>query len=150
MKAALYVAFLIVFITGTEGRAQEVRDSAAEAKIEHAMRRAIIPRLEFREATLREAVDFLKKKSLEFSEENSTTVPSAFARLQVPATQPENPAHSTPAAAEKRITLSLRDVSIYDALQKITAAAGVKFWIRADGVHTGLTEPEPVAVKPRK
>jgi hypothetical protein len=65
---------------------------------------------------------------------------------------PQESAANASVNPEKRITLSLRDVSFYEALEKITAQAGVKFWIRRDGVHTGLAEPgltQPTAGHPK-
>ena len=44
---------------------QESSDSAGTARINAKLNRIILPRLEFREATIREAIDFLKKKSVE-------------------------------------------------------------------------------------
>ncbi len=44
---------------------QESNDTAGTARIQAKLNRIVIPRLEFKEATIREAVEFLKKKSID-------------------------------------------------------------------------------------
>jgi len=107
----------------------------------------IIPRLELREATLREAIDFLVKKSAELSPTHerinivlkidspagSQPPEPALSPVVVPGLEPVRPMapSSNPVAAgspaDARITVSLSNVSLGEALKYITSLANVKY-----------------------
>lgn len=122
------------------------------------LERIIIPRLEFREATIREAVDFLKKKSqeLDTTEPNPANrgvnlvlrldagggtgaapdlggVPSAAPAIPGLDAAPVTaaPAAGVPAftgnAADARITVSLSNIPLSEALRYVTSLAGLKY-----------------------
>jgi len=116
--------------------------------IRQRMERVIIPRLEFREATVREALDFLKKKSVELDPEAPVNIRTNFPMVLAgpreanPAIPPpsipgESGATPGPFAGrgianpqEARITLALTNISLYAALRYVTSLADLKFRIR--------------------
>lgn len=122
----------------------QTQTAAIAAKLD----RIMIPRVEFRDATVREAVDFLKQKSRELDvTESDPTRKGVNIVLQlesvgtvgVPAAPtgdptglepglPE-PAASVSNPAETRITLSLANVPLAEALRYITQLANLKIKI---------------------
>ena len=138
--------------------------------IQKKLERIIIPRLEFREATIREAVDFLKKKSVEL--DTTEPVPAnrgvnivlkldtagsapvapepvpAPAAGGIPGLEPipgVAPAPAAPAApafagnpSDARITVSLTNIPLSEALRYVTNLAGLKYKV----------EPYAVAIVP--
>src|SRR5207248_318036 len=124
----------------------------------------IIPKLEFRDATVAEALDFLKQKSREldpapdpskrgvnivpeFDTSPSSTSVADAAALAVPgletapvaavAQPPTGPA----SPADARITLSLKDVPLREALNYVTNLANLKTKETDDGMKiVPLTE----------
>lgn len=138
---------------GDRGRVVSVNtERLGTAAIIAKLNRIIIPKVEFREATVREAIDFLKKKSaeLDVNEPDPTRrgvnivlqleVPGggASAAPTAPLADPAIPgvetatAGTTPAAgssmnpAEARITLSLNNMPLAEVLRYITQLAGLK------------------------
>jgi hypothetical protein len=80
----------------------------------------ILPKLTFPEATLREAVDFIRAKSVDEDPEKK----GVNVVLDVPA-----------AVQETRITVSLTNVSVWDALRETTRIAGVQLTGEAQGIR---------------
>jgi general secretion pathway protein D len=144
---------------------EEPKETGNIAKIQRKLEKIILPRLEFKEATIREAVDFLKKKSIELDpDEPKTGVnivlkldsgPSIGAPVEAPAAGAgaaipglEAPAGgAAPAAApvapignpaDARITVSLSNIPLVEALRYVTGLANLKFKV----------EPYAVAVVP--
>jgi general secretion pathway protein D len=139
-------------------------------KLEH----IIIPKLEFRDATVREAIDYLKKKSAELDDESKAgekgvnivlklessggggggggAAPAAAAAPAIPGipgldqNPPPAAAANVPAAApgaigspaDARITVSLTNIPLIEALKYVTGLAGLKFKV----------EPYAVSVVP--
>lgn len=128
--------------------------------INNKLGRIVIPKIEFREATVREAIDFLKQKSRELDTEpdptkrgvnivlkleSSGSAPAAGAAPAEPAVpaapaipgleQPAAPAAGAAAAApainpaDVRITLSLTNIPLLEALRYITNLASLKIKI---------------------
>ena len=153
-RSAIIITTQIVTSTGGETTATKTE------RIQRKLDRIIIPKLEFREATIREAVDFLKKKSVELdidSEPGNKGVnivlkldnggagaapadapapaPAAIPGLeQIPAAPGAAPAarwrcsgsrRSRPGDA--RITVSLTNIPLIEALRYVTNLAGLKF-----------------------
>ena len=85
---------------------------AVEAKL----RDTLIPRLEFREATLREAIEYLKRKATPLDFELNDHVAESV---------------------DARITLSLTNSPVRQALEYVTQLAGVKFRVGPSGVIIG-------------
>src|SRR5262245_58973788 len=102
------------------------------------LNRIIIPRIDLRDTTVREAVEFLKQRSKEL--DTSTDVPQEKKGVNIvlklapgqPLTVPpaEGP---TPApvggTADTRVTLSLTNVPLIEALRYLTELAGLKYKI---------------------
>ena len=143
---------------------QPSKDPGNIAKIQRKLERTIIPKLEFREATIREAVDYLKKKSVELDLDEPKTgvnivlklegganvvVPDAAGAPPVSAI-PGLDAAPAPAAAaaapmalgnpaDARITVSLSNIPMIEALKYVTGLANLKFKV----------EPYAVSVVPQ-
>lgn len=107
------------------------------------LNRIIIPKIELHDATIREAVEFLKQRSRDL---DSTTDDPKLKKgvnivLKLPSTptMPETPAEATavPApdaaptsptvTADTKITLSLSNVPLIEALRYLTELAGLKY-----------------------
>ena len=147
-------------------------DATGTARITAKLAHIILPKLEFREATIREAVDFLKKKSaeLDINEPDPTKKGvnivlklegggggGAAAPAAAPAGIPGIPGleplpGAAPAAApaavdvggganaeNARITVSLTNIPLVEALRYVTSLANLKFKI----------EPFAVAIVPQ-
>ncbi len=140
------------------------KDPGNIARIQRKLERIIIPKLEFKEATIREAVDYLKKKSIELDPDEPKTgvnivlkleggpnigVPdapaaapvSAIPGLDAPAAAPAFPAAAPMAIgnpADARITVSLSNIPMIEALKYVTGLANLKFKV----------EPYAVSVVP--
>lgn len=148
----------------TQGPAQTGQIQRIQNKLE----RIIVPRLEFREATIREAIDFLKKKSVELdtTEENPANrgvnivlrldqgsmgasqevIPPAPLAPLIPGLEPlpggAVPEPMAPISSinpnEARITVSLANIPLGEALRYVTGLANLKYKV----------EPYAVSVVP--
>ena len=158
----------------TKGETTVIEQGATTAVSNVAMinklNRIIIPKIEFRDATVREAIDFLKQKSRELdvqepdptrrgvnivlkletsaSYSTSAVAPAAAAIPGIEST----PAGAAPAApavnpSDVRITLSLSNIPLMEALRYITNLAGLKVKIDPYAVAiVPLSEPTDVLV----
>jgi general secretion pathway protein D len=145
-------------------------DAEGTARINAKLARIVLPKLEFREATIREALDFLKRKSAELdtTEQDPTKrgvsfvlkldagggggaapapAPSAAAPPSIPGLEPipGAVAPAEPAApafttnpADARITISLTNIPLIEALKYVTSLANLKYKV----------EPYAVAIVP--
>ena len=132
-------------------------DTSGTAKINAKLARITIPKLEFKDATIREAVDFLKKKSAELdtleSEPSKRGVnivlkldnsggsgfvapPEAapapagipgLPGLNEPAAPAAPAAVAAGAAGDQRITVALSNIPLIEALRYVTGLANLKF-----------------------
>ena len=109
------------------------------------LNRIIIPKIDLRDTTVREAVEFLKQRSREL--DSSTEDPqekrgvNIFLKLPAPAAMPAPDLTAPPpvegavelppvgGSAETRITLSLTNVPLIEALRYLTELAGLKYKI---------------------
>jgi general secretion pathway protein D len=130
---------------------QDALQPALTQRIQRKLAQIIIPRLEFREATVREAIEFLKKKSFDLDDPNDpnrgvnivlkletsgmSSAPAEAAPaapvipgLELPA---GGAAPAAPVAAvnpnEARITVSLQNIPLGEALRYVTGLANLKF-----------------------
>ncbi|RYD74676.1 MAG: tetratricopeptide repeat protein [Verrucomicrobiaceae bacterium] len=125
---------------------------ALTQRIQRKLERIIIPRLEFREATVREAIEFLKKKSFDLDDPNdanrgvnivlkldspvtSMAAPEAAPMPVIPGLEPLPGAGAAPAPmapisgvnpGEARITVSLANIPLGEALRYVTGLANLK------------------------
>jgi autotransporter-associated beta strand protein len=97
----------------------------------------VIPKLELRNATVREAIDYLKKKSVELDGASPAGEKGANIVLK---TENMDKAAAAPAGSptDPRITVSLTDIPLTEALRYVTGLANLKFTV----------EPYAVAVVP--
>ena len=111
-----------------------VPESPKTARIQRKLERIIIPKLELKEATIREAVDYLKRKSIELdteSPENERGVMIVLKTEDAPNIPGLEPAGS-------RITVSLSNIPLIEALRYVTNLSNLKFKV----------EPYAVSVVP--
>lgn len=148
-------------------RFQEGRSSATDARIRSGIRdteaitaklnRIIIPKIDLRDATVREAVEFLKQRSREL--DTTTTDPAQKRGVNIvlklesappptasvePGAAPA-PAEAAPAPtggnADTMVNLSLTNVPLIEALRYLTELAGLKYKIEPYAVSiVPLTE----------
>ena len=118
---------LAILALGGATRAQAFEsDETAAAKLTRKLKAIVIPRLDFRDATVAEAVEFLKKKSAELD----TAEPDPAKRgvnfvLNLGA---------APEAAPQRLTLSLSNIPLLEALKYVTGLASLKFKVERSAV----------------
>ena len=105
-----------------------------QEKVARKLNTIIIPRLDFRDATVREAVDFLKKKTADLD----TAEPEPAKRgMSVVLKLPPNEGQS----GEKRITLSLKNVSLMDAFKYTAELASCQIAIEPYALTITPAEP---------
>lgn len=98
------------------------------AKIMRKLNTIIIPRLEFREATTREALDYLKKRSIELDTAESDSAKrgvNIVLQLETPSATAAPP--STPSPSDGRLSISLNNIPLFEALKYVTELASLKF-----------------------
>lgn len=119
------------------------------------LNRIIIPRIDLRDATIREAVEFLKQQSRQLDnttdnpkEKKGVNIvlkldsgPTAAPVVDPNAPQPEAAAPAASANADTRVTLALSNVPLVEALRYLTELAGLKYKIEPFAVSiVPLTE----------
>ena len=110
---------------------QPLIDTRGTSLINRKLDEIIIPRVDFRDATIREALDFLKQRAVVLdTTEQDPSRRGINIVLKVPADSPE---------ADSRITLSLNDIPLRAAIDYVAKAANLKLKI----------EPYAVAVVPQ-
>ncbi len=124
----------------------------SRSEIQEKLERIILPRLDLREATIREAVDGLAKQSvaLDTSEPDSakrgvkinlridpsapepiTSAPAIPGLERLPGNQASSPPQNP---NEARITVSLANIPLGEALRYVTGLANLKFKVEQDSV----------------
>ncbi len=133
---------------------QPQSDGGNIAKIQRKLERIIIPKLDFKEATIREAVDYLKRKSVELDPDDpkvgvnivlkldpgsNVSVPDAGVAPAVSAIPGLDAAPVAAVAAptlapaslgnpaDARITVALSNIPLIEALRYVTGLANLKF-----------------------
>ncbi len=150
---------------------------ASTERIRRKLERIIIPKLEFREATIREAVDFLKKKSVELDDSpagergvnivlklegaggggggGGGAAPAAPGIPGIPGLDAPAAAPAAAAAApvtignpaDARITVSLTNIPLVEALRYVTNLANLKFKVEPFAVSVvPITENTEVLI----
>jgi general secretion pathway protein D len=114
------------------------------------LNRIIVPRIDFRDATVRQAVSFLQQQSRTLEEGAGDQsginivlkLPTTSSALP-PATDEFGETAATPAApSDSRITLSLTNVPLYEALRYVATLAGLKVKVEPFAVSiVPLSEP---------
>jgi general secretion pathway protein D len=116
------------------------------------LNRIIIPRVDFRDATIRQAVTFLQQRSRDLDTTESSPDQrgvNIFLKLPAPGTMITPPAgefdEASPEAApsaDNRITLNLSNVPLYEALRYVATLAGLKVKVEPFAVSlVPLSEP---------
>jgi len=116
------------------------------------LNRIVIPRVDFRDATIRQAISFLQQRSRDLDTTESdperrgvnivlklpSTPAPVPAALQVEGESPVLPTYS----ADSRITLNLTNVPLYEALRYVATLAGLKVKVEPFAVSiVPLSEP---------
>lgn len=123
-------------------------------RIRYKLDHIILPKLEFREATVREAVDFLRQKSVELDdspasgERGVNFVPKVDLNTGSPTIPPiptepipgvpgldTSAPHPVQPPTEARITVSLTHIPLGEALKYVTGLANLKYRITPNGVE---------------
>jgi hypothetical protein len=90
----------------------------------------IIPRLDFRGATLREAFGFLSARARQFDLENPNPKLPFAALAQLP-----------PELAETRLTMSLQNLPLRDAMEAVAVLAGIEVILKPDEIVLKTEQP---------
>jgi type II secretory pathway component GspD/PulD (secretin)/tetratricopeptide (TPR) repeat protein len=136
---------------GPVAGAQPRGELRGTAQMTNKLNSIIIPHIEFRDTTIREAIDFLREQAAENDPQGQGVnivlrlVPlGQVAPPSVPALPPEAgaPAEGTPAAgAGARITVTLDNIPLGEALRYVAAQAGLKIKVEPYAVSViPLTE----------
>jgi general secretion pathway protein D len=116
------------------------------------LNRIVVPRIDFRDATVREAVAFLQQQSrtLDTTETSPEQrginiflkLPSVGAAIAPPVGDFEDDAPAPVPRADTRITLNLSNVPLYEALRYVATLAGLKVKVEPFAVSlVPLSEP---------
>ncbi len=109
-------------------------DSGLTERIERKLHRIIIPKLEFRETTINEAIDFLKKKSVDLDEDS----PAGDRGVNIVMKIPQD-------SQDARISVSLSNIPLIEALRYVTGLGNLKFKVEPYAVTiVPLSEPTDV------
>jgi general secretion pathway protein D len=150
----------------TEFLYENTQDAAGTARITAKLQKIILPSLNFREATIREALDYLHRRSIELDvtepdpakrgvsfvmklEPSGGGAPSAPPSAPpsgpaipgiepVPSAAPEPAPSVVSSGGPQPITISLQNIPLIEALKYVTSLAGLKYKI----------EPYAVAIVP--
>jgi hypothetical protein len=126
---------------------------ASTENIERTLKRVIIPKLEFKETSLQEALDFLASEIrrqdtrghgvpflLEFNPLVGPRAPSASSGSTT--TDNGDPLFSP---ADARLTVSLHDIQAGEALRYVTGLSDTQYRVQPDGIHiVDYRDPEPM------
>lgn len=125
---------LLVLVTATliKAAAGDAKEPPlpAPAGAEKKAAAIIIPRLNFREATLAESIDFLRAKSRELTPDHAGV---NFVN------------QSGPAGGQAKITLDLTNVPLFEAARYVASLAGVELTTTPDALLFGGEPPKPPA-----
>ncbi len=120
----------------------EADDLAAVKQVERQLERIIIPRVEFKDTSASEAVDFLRKEARR-RDPQGKGVPIAL-KTSVADPVPPTEAEQEP-SPNQTITVTLTDISLEDALRYVAGLTNRKLQIDTKGASiVPLTEPEPL------
>lgn len=131
--------------------------------IRRKLERIIIPKIELREATIREAIDFLKKKAVELDADSPSGERGVNIVLKLDNAGPGTATPAIPAIpgldqipnamptvgnpADARITVSLSNIPLVEALKYVTGLANLKYKIEPYGISiVPITENSDVLV----
>jgi general secretion pathway protein D len=119
MTKKLALTLLVALLTA----ATQAADTGLKESVQHKLERIVIPKLEFRDAPLREVAEFLRKKSIELDVDSPAAQRGVNFFFPIPAAPVANP-------ADARVTVSLTDVPLIEVLRTITKAANCKFKVQ--------------------
>ena len=99
-------------------------DSGRAGKLESKLERTIIPTVEFREATIPEAIEFLKKKSIELDPDDPKTGVNIVLK----------PNAGQNGVIDARVSVSLTNVPLMEALRYVCGLANMKLKVESSAV----------------
>jgi hypothetical protein len=108
---------------------------AAREKMIRKLNRIIIPRLEFREASVSDALKYLERQSNQWdtSEPEAEKRGVKFVLIKRPAAEP---------FGDARITVSLSNIPVIEVVKYVTSLANLKYRIRPDRVEVAGSWPD--------
>ena len=110
------------------------------------MQSIVIPRLEFRDATIGEALDSLHFKSVQLDPEKRGV--DIVLNLSAPARLAGSPADAAVDPSTARVTISAVNVSFLEALKEVTLRAGLKYRVDDYAVEVvPLNAPEAMRLR---
>lgn len=144
VAAVLFGAAMISF-----GQDKAPNDQPSETKAEAKLTKIIIPKIEWHDELVPDAIDFLRVKAVEYDPEHvGLPIKARFepsgrgSRAGAPKALAPTPIR------EVKITLSLSDVPLDEALRYVADLAGMKMWKHPDLVElVPQSEPEPLVTK---
>ena len=98
--------------------------------VERKLERIILPRLEFKDATIREAVDYLRLKSVELDPDE----PKTGVNIVLNVNRETLDSIAADPNLNSRITVSLTNVPLIEALRYVTGLAYLRFKVELDAV----------------
>lgn len=114
------------------GKSTSGEASNSTAAIQHKLNSIIIPKVEFKGATVREAVDFLKKKSVELDTAESNPSRRGVNIVLQPDYAEPNKEGISPADAQ--LTLSVINMPLGEVIRYVTTLSGLKVKVESDKV----------------
>jgi len=159
-RCPLLIAACVISLCGNMAMAAKSQPAAAisERQIRWRLENLIIPKLEFREAAFREALDFIGREAKRLDREG-LGVPIV---VRVPPstplgeTNPTSPGESPTTTGEpprlllalERDVVSLTNIPVIEALRYVAGLADLKFRISANGVLVvPRSEPDPMLTR---
>jgi len=115
-------------------------DAAGTARINNKLQKIIIPKLELRDATIQEALDFLQKRSAELDTDPDVSRRGVNFVLKVESAPGSvaPPAPGIVSTADTRISVALTNIPLIEAVKYVTSLANLKYKI----------EPYAIAILP--
>jgi len=146
-RSPLLIAACVISLCANMAMAAKSQPSAAisERQIRWRLENLIIPKLEYREGTFREALDFIGRETKRLDREG-LGVPIV---VRVPISPSESPTNTVEPPrlllALEREVVSLTNIPVIEALRYVTGLADLKFRISANGVLVvPWSEPDPM------
>ncbi|HSI11020.1 MAG TPA: hypothetical protein VK961_03200, partial [Chthoniobacter sp.] len=123
------------FENGAVAPAMAPPGEADTSRIRQKLERIVIPKLEFREATIQEAIDYLSQQSIELDTESPASDRGVRFVLQIGSVPPAAPAVvGMPSPTEARITVSLTNIPLVEAVRYVAGLTNLKFKVEPDRV----------------
>lgn len=130
MKAPLFALLVVWLLSAQASLADDAQDWAAIDRIEKALQRIVVPRFEYHDAPLQDALDYCAQKLRE-EDKSGAGIPIIIKLYGDPFEYgPPDPSFDIGKSAQ--ITVSLKNTSLYHALEYAAGMANLRVSIRPD------------------